>query len=55
MTKTYRGIYVDKTRNGWSISPVQLFKTFGEADLLNSLKFRTYTEAVAFLDSKFKG
>ncbi len=52
--KTYRGINIDRTRKGWSISPVQLLKTFGMTDLLNSLKFRTYTEAVAFLDSKFK-
>ena len=53
--KTYNGIKIDKTRNGWSISPVQLLKAFGMTDLLNSLKFNTYTEAVAFLDSKFKG
>jgi hypothetical protein len=53
--KTYKGIIIDKTRNGWSISPVQLLKTFGMTDLLNSLRFDTYREAVSFLDSKFKG
>jgi hypothetical protein len=48
--KTYKGINIDKTRKGWSISQAQLLRTFGMTDLLNSLKFDTYTEAVAFLD-----
>jgi hypothetical protein len=55
MTKTYKGITIDKIRNGWSISPAQLFKAFEMTNLLNSFKFSTYREAVAFLDSKFKG